>query len=92
MEDEQTEIKGLTESRFEFIIFFFRAAGIPFHMKKISTTFAIYMITVIFCACITFLGILADVYVNRDDFGHAMTSIRMLIPLTDITWLYLYCR
>jgi hypothetical protein len=35
---------------------------------------------------------LADVYVHMDDLGHAMTTMRIFIPSTNIVWLYTYCR
>ena len=92
MEYEEGKVNGLLEIRFSSLIFFFRVAGIPLHMKKMSTIYAIYMITVIFCTCTTFLGMLLDVYVHRDDLGHAMTNIRALIVMVNILWIYLYCR
>jgi hypothetical protein len=87
MEGEGTEIKSLAESRFESIIFLFRLAGIPFHMKKISPIYAIYMTTVIFCTTTTYLGMLVDVNVNRNDLGHALTTIGVVIPITNVMWL-----
>jgi hypothetical protein len=33
-----------------------------------------------------------DVYIHRDDLGRAMTTMRVLIPVTNIMWLYTYCR
>ena len=92
MESEESEVKGLSESRFSSIIFFLRLAGIPLKMKKMSITYAIYMITVNFCACCTVLGMFVDVYVHRDDLGHVMTSIRALFPVVDVVWLYFSCR
>ena len=92
MGSEQTAINRLTESRFELIIFFFRLAGIPLYMKKISTIYAIYMSTMILCACTTFLGMLVDIFVHRDDLVHVMKNVRMFISTTNVVWMYLYCR
>jgi hypothetical protein len=92
MESEHTDIKKLTASRFRSVIFLFRLGGIPFCMKKVSTAYAIYMITVIFCACATFLGMLLDVYVHSNDLGHAMTTMRVLIPMVNILWINFYGR
>jgi len=41
---------------FGFIILLYRLAGIPFHIKKISIIYAIYMRTVIICASMSYLG------------------------------------
>jgi len=92
MENEVSEVKGLSNSRFGWIIFLLRLAGIPFKMKKMSTLYAIYMITVISCTCTTFVGMFFDVYVHRDDLGHVMTNIRVSIALTNALWVFFYCR
>jgi hypothetical protein len=92
MDSETPKLNKSSESRFASIIFLLRLAGIPFKMKKMSTIYAIYMIAVIFCTCTTFLGMFADVYVHRDDLGHAMTNIRLLFPMTNNVWIFLYCR
>jgi len=78
--------------RFRVIIFLFRLAGIPFQIKKMSFIYVIYMRTVIICASTSYLGMFVDVYVHRDDLGRAMTTMRVLIPVTNIMWLYTYCR
>jgi hypothetical protein len=92
MDNEITKVKGMSNSRFGSIIFLLRLAGIPFKMKNMSTIYAIYMITVISCTCTTFVGMFVDVYIHRDDLGHAMTSIRVSIGFTKVLWIYLYCR
>jgi len=92
MDNEVSEVKGLSNSRFGSIIFLLRLAGIPFKMKKISTLYAIYMITVISCTCTTFVGMFVDVYVHMDDLGHAMTNIRASIGFANVLWMFFYCR
>jgi len=67
-------------------------AGIPFQMKKISTIYAIYKITVIVCVSTTYLGMLGDVYVHRDDLGRAMTTMRAMFSFTNIMWIFSICR
>jgi len=92
METEETKVNGLSEFRFSSIIFFLRLAGIPFKMKKMSTLYIIYMLTVIICTCITFLGIVFDVYIHRNDLSHIMKTIRILVGMTNILWIYFSCR
>jgi hypothetical protein len=92
MDNELPEVKELSNSRFGSIIFLLRLAGIPFKIKKMSTIYAIYMITVISCTCTTFVGMFVDVYIHRDDLGHAMTNIRASIGFTNVLWIFLYCR
>jgi hypothetical protein len=92
MNRKETKLKGLSESRFGSMIFLFRMAGIPFKTKKIPTIYAFYMITVIICFSTTYLGLSVDVYIHWDDLGRAMTTVRVLIPFTNIIWIYSYCR
>ena len=89
---DKSKLKGLSQTRFGSMIFLFRMAGIPFEMKKISIIYTVYMITVIICSCSTYIGMFVDVYIHWDDLGRAMTSIHMLIPFTNIMWIFLYCR
>jgi len=70
------------------MIFLLRMSGIPLRMKKITTIYTIYMITVTICASTTYLGLLGDVYVHRDDLGRAMKTMRILISLTNIMWIF----
>jgi len=92
MDNEVPEVKGMSNSRFSSIIFLLRLAGIPIKMKKMSTLYAVYMITVISCTCITFVGMFVDVYIHRDDLGHAMTNIRIAIVYTNVLWMLFYFR
>jgi len=88
----EPKLKGLTEIRFDSMLFLFRMAGIPMKMKKIPTIYNVYMKTVLICSCSTYIGMLVDVYIHRDDLGRAMTSLRVLIPITNIMWIFSYCR
>ena len=92
MDKEVPKLKGLSNSRFSSIIFLLRLAGIPFKMKKMSKPYAIYMVTVISCTCTTYIGMVVDVYVNRDNLGHTMTNIRASIGFTNVLWMFFYCR
>ena len=84
--------KGLSEIRFGSMIFLFRMAGIPFKFKKVSISYAVYMITVVICSYSTFIGMSIDVYIHWNDLGRVMTTVRTLIPITNIMWMYSYCR
>jgi hypothetical protein len=92
MDNEVSEVKGLSNSRFDSIIFLLRLAGIPFKMKKMSTLYVIYMITVISCTCTTCVGMFVDVYIHRQDLGHVMKNIRVSIGFTNVLWMLFYCR
>jgi hypothetical protein len=87
-----TQMERLFESRFASVVLLFRIAGIPFKIKKLSTLYTIYMITVIFCTSTTFVGMIVDVYVHRDNLRHAVTNIRGSITATNMIWIWCYCR
>jgi hypothetical protein len=92
MDNEVPKVMGLSNSRFGSIIFLLRLAGIAFKMKKMSTLYAIYMITVISCTCTICVGMFVDVYIHRQDLGYVMKNISASIALTNVLWMFLYCR
>jgi hypothetical protein len=88
----KTEGRKLSQCRFGSVIFLFRMVGIPCKMKKISTIYAIYMITVIISASTTYVGMFVDVYIHREDLGRAMSTMRVLIGYTNTMWTFSICR
>ena len=88
--EEKTE--RLSDNYFNSINFLFRIAGVPFQMNKISIIYAIYMITVLFSTCSTIIGFVVGVYINRDDLGHIMASMRVLMPHMNVMIIHVYCR
>ena len=89
---QETKQNGLSDNRFGSMIFLLRMAAIPFKVKKISTIYNIYMKTAIICSCSTLIGMLVDVYIHTDDLGRAMTTMRVLLPFTNVMWIFSYCR
>jgi kynurenine formamidase len=92
MNTEKSKLKGLSQTRFSSLIFLFRMAGIPFQMKKISTIYAAYMVTVVICSFSTFIGTFVDVCIHWDDLGRAMRTMRVFIMFTNVMWLFSNCR
>jgi len=92
MNTKKTKLNGLSEIRFRSMIFLLRMAGVPFQMKKKSTIYTIYMVTVTVCCFSTVIGMFVDVYIHWDELGRAMTSMRALLPFTNVMWIFTYCR
>jgi len=92
MNTNETKVNGLLDIRFASIIFLFRLAGIPVKMKKISTIYFVYGITVIICSCSMFIGMFFDVYIHWDDLGRAMATMPALISVTNCMWIFSNCR
>ena len=80
------------QSRFSSVVLLFRIAGIPLKIKKMSTLYTLYMITVIFCTSTTFVGMIVDVCIHRDNLRHAVTNIRASITSANMVWTWCYCR
>jgi len=89
---EGKKLKKRSNNYFSSIIFLFRLAGVQFKINKISTIYAFYVLTVVFCTCSTIIGLVVGVYEHRDDLGHIMTNMRVLIPLINDMVIYVYCR
>jgi hypothetical protein len=92
MENGESRVKRLSESRFNVIISFFRSAGIPFMMKKTSAIYAVYMNIMILCTSSMVLAMFAGVYFRSDDLKNFITNTRALIPIINNVWMYVYCR
>lgn len=92
MNTQGQKLKRLSETRFGSMIFFYRMAGIPLRMKKVSTIYTVYMITVIICFCSTYIALLVDVCIPRDDLRRTMTTVRLLLPMTNMMWTFSYCK
>jgi hypothetical protein len=90
--DMKTEGRNLSQDRLGSVIFLFRMVGIPCKMKKISTIYAIYMITVIISGSATYLGVFVGVYKLREDLELSMTTMRALIGFTSCMWTFWYCK
>jgi hypothetical protein len=90
--DMNTVGQKLSQVRFGAMLLLFRMTGIPFKMEKMSTIYAIYMMTVIISGITSYLGMFVDVYIHRDDLRRAMTTVRMIIPYTNAVWIFSNCR
>ena len=92
MEREETKVKGLSEIRFRSVIFLLRLGGIPFKMKEMSPVYVIYMLAVVISTWSTFLGLFVDVYINRGNLAHVVTTVRVLTGTAIALWIYIACR
>jgi len=59
-------------------------------MKKVTTIYAVYMITLIMCSFTTYICMVVDVCLHWDDLGRAMTSMLVLILIMNKMWILLY--
>ena len=92
MNTQKTQLKGLSESRFDSLIFLLRIAAIPLKMKKQKSIYSMYMVTVTVCSYSTLIGLSVDVYIHMDDLGRAMTTTRALFSIANVMWIFSYSR
>ena len=62
MEIASQKVNKLWDNYFNSVVFFFRLPEVPIQMNKISTLYAIYMLTVISCTSSTIIGFIVGVY------------------------------
>jgi hypothetical protein len=92
MNIQESKLKGLSESRFGSMIFLFRIAGIPLKIKRLKPIYTVYMVIVTICSCSTFIAVSVDEFIHRDDLRRAMTTIRVLLSITNVMWIFSYFR
>jgi O-antigen ligase len=92
MNIQESKLKGLSECRFGSVIFLFRMAGIPLKMKKLKPIYTLYMVTVTIFSCSTFIAVSVDEFIHKKDLRRAMTTIRVLLSITNVMWIFSYFR
>jgi len=59
---QKNKVNKLWDNYFNSIVLFFRLEGVPIQINKISTLYAIYMLTVISCISSIIIGFIIGVY------------------------------
>jgi hypothetical protein len=69
-----------THRRLSLFLTVFRIFGIPLMFNKVSKLFKLYIAVAPFFSSVTFMAIVADIYVNLKDIKRIMETIRTLFP------------
>jgi hypothetical protein len=92
MDIQESKLKGLSECRFGSMIYLVRMAGIPLKMKNLKPIYILYMVTVTIFSFSTFIAVSVDAFIHRNDLRRAMTTIRVLLSITNVMWIFSYFR
>ena len=66
--------------------------GIPITLQAVSTVYRIYNYVLTVCYYITFLSVIMDLVLKKEDMSESMKNIRMISVMVFLTWLHLYLR
>jgi ABC-type Na+ efflux pump permease subunit len=91
-EHNASAVEQLTHRRFRFFLIVFRVSGIPILYNKVPKLFSLYATVAIFCAYITFVAIVADVFMNMEDLERTMETVRAAFPAAMIIWIQVFIR
>jgi hypothetical protein len=81
-----------THRRLGLFLTVFRISGIPVMFNNVSKLFKLYIAVALFFSSVTFMAIVADIYVNLEDIERIMETIRMLFPAGIGLWIQIFMR
>jgi hypothetical protein len=83
---------GMADSYFRVPLFLVRLSGIPINMPKVSKLISLYNETSTVCFCCTYLSVIMDFVVKKDNMEESMKNFRMLCGMAVISWMHFYLR
>jgi len=66
--------------------------GIPIKMQAVSVVNRIYNEVLTVCYYITFISVIMDFVLKKEDMNESMKNIRTIFVMAFIAWLHLYLR
>lgn len=69
-----------THRRFRLYLTVFRVSGIPLLFNRVPKSFNLYATVATFCSCVTFVSMVADIYMKAEDIERTMETVRTLFP------------
>jgi hypothetical protein len=66
--------------------------GIPIKMQAVSVVYRIYNDVLTVCYYITFISVIMDFVLKKENMNESMKTLRLLFGLAFIAWLHLYLR
>jgi hypothetical protein len=83
---------AMTDVYFTVPVFLVRLGGVPVKMQKVSKLKCIYDEVLFVCYYGTYLSIIMDFVVKKEDIQESMKNVRMIFGLAVVTWMHLYLR
>jgi hypothetical protein len=77
---------------FKVPLFLVRLGGVPVGMRNASKFNSLYNEILAVCYYSTYLSVIMDYVVKRDDMVESMKNVRMIFGMAVIGWMHLYLR
>jgi hypothetical protein len=77
---------------FKVPLFFVRLGGVPVGMRNVSKLNSLYNEILAVCYYSTYLSVIMDFAVKRDDMLESMKTVRMIAGMAVVAWIHLYLR
>jgi hypothetical protein len=77
---------------FKVPLFLMRLGGVPVGMRNVSKLNTLYNVILAVCFYSTYLSVIIDSAVKRDDIVESMKNVRMIFGMAVVAWLDLYIR
>jgi hypothetical protein len=81
-----------THKRFRLYLTVFRLSGIPLLFNKVPKVFNLYATVAVFCSCLTFVTMIADIFMNEEGMERTMESTRTVFPIALGVWIQAFMR
>jgi hypothetical protein len=82
----------MADRYFRVPLFLVRMSGIPVSLQKVSKLNSLYNQISTACFYVTYLSVIMDYVVKKDDIEEAMKNVRMLFGMAVLTWMHSYLR
>jgi len=77
---------------FKVPLFLMRLGGVPVGMRNVSKLNTLYNVILAVCFYSTYLSVIIDSAVKRDDIVESMKNVRMIFGMAVVAWMHLYIR
>lgn len=83
---------GMADTYFRVPLFLVRLSGIPVNVRKVSRLSSAYNVISTVCFYVTYLSVIMDFVVKRDDIEETMKNVRMSFGMAVLSWMHFYLR
>jgi hypothetical protein len=77
---------------FKVPLFLVRLGGVPVGMRNVSKLNSLYNVLLAVCYYSTFLSVVIDFIIKKDDMVESMKNVRMIVGMVVVAWTHLYLR
>ncbi|KDR15182.1 odorant receptor 2a-like [Zootermopsis nevadensis] len=82
----------MVDTYFRVPLFLVRLSGISVNVRKVSRLSSAYNVISTVCFYVTYLSVIMDFVVKRDDIEETMKNVRMSFGMAVLSWMHFYLR